>query len=235
MVVFLQRWPCYLQKPYESDLGAHFISEKTPFYSSWQPAARMNPRAIDVSDINDQTMGEILIQVLKRKGYQVFISDIVPKNARAETVAELMAMYQALDRDVDAFLFCFYSPTLYFAHADLVPPDHSKRPYSLGEIVNILEPGNDKVIWGGLRADLSPKKSISHAFVNLSITCFRALDWKSFWEVADSQTGGEFRPWLAQCLPAPTELDYFANAAIIQHLMCENLTCRLRYIIPYAF
>lgn len=235
MVVFLQRWPGYLQKPYQNRLGADFITKKTIFYGAWQPAAQINPRAIDIGDIDDQLMGEILIQVLEKKGYQAFLADAASNNAGVETVAELMARYQALDRNVDAFLFCFYSPTLYFAHGESIPPDHGKRPYSLGEIVQILEPGNNGVIWGGPRAGLAPKNSMSHAFVYLSISCFKALNWKPFWEVADSQAGGDLRPWLTQCRPAPTDMDYWADAAMIQRLMCENLACRLRHIIPYAF
>ncbi len=234
IVVFLQRWPCYLQKPHQSELGEEFITKKTPFYGAWKPAERIKPRTIDVVDIDDQMVGDILVQVLEKKGYQVFMADVAPKNTKAETVADLMARYQALDRDVDAFLFCFYSPTLYFAHAELTPKDHGKRPYSLGEIVRILESGNGGIIWSGPRAGLSPKKSISHAFVYLSISCFKALNWKPFWEVADSQVGGEFTTWLPQCYP-DTDLDYWADSAMIQRLMCQNLICRLRHIVPYAF
>ncbi len=233
IVVFLERWPCYLQKSNQSDLGTEFINKETLFYGAWKPAARINPRAIDVDDISDQMIGEILIQVLEKKGYQVFIADAVSQNT-GKTVGELMALYQVLDRHVDAFLFCFYSPTLYLAHAELAPPDHWQRPYSLGAIVHLLEPGNGGLIWGGKRADLSPKKSISHAFIYLSVSCFKALDWKPFWEVADSQVGGEFRAWLPQCFP-DTDVDYWADAAMIQRLMCQNLTCRLRHIVPYAF
>ena len=41
IVIFLQRWPCYLQKPLQSDLGVQYISKKTVFYGSWEPAGRI--------------------------------------------------------------------------------------------------------------------------------------------------------------------------------------------------
>ena len=64
---------------------------------------------------------------------------------------------------------------------------------------------------------------------------FKALDWRPLWEIADSQIGGRMRVKLNQCPPAPTDQNYPADAAIIQRLMSNNLTCRLRHLIPDAF
>src|SRR4030042_3294584 len=119
IVIFIQRWPFYLQRAGQSDLGTDFIKTKTLFYGSFEPAAHINPRTIDIQDIDNQLIGEVLVKVLKKKGYQPFIADIRPAAAGAETVAMIMARYQALDSQVDAFLFCFYSPTLFLSHPPL--------------------------------------------------------------------------------------------------------------------
>jgi UDP-2-acetamido-3-amino-2,3-dideoxy-glucuronate N-acetyltransferase len=59
VAVFLQHWPVYLQKPNRNDLGENFIKTRTIFFGPWQPAARMNPRAVDIQDIDDGLMGKI--------------------------------------------------------------------------------------------------------------------------------------------------------------------------------
>ena len=235
IVIFIQRWPFYLQTPEQSDLGADFIKTKTLFYGSFEPAGHINPRAIDIQDIDDHWIGEVLVKVLEKKGYQTFIADIRPAASEAETVAMIMARYQALDRQVDAFLFCSYSPTLFLAHARLTPQDRSTRSYGLEEIIQILQPGSRSVIWAGPRVAMAPPNSISHAFIYLSLTLFKALDWQPLWEVADSQVGGKVRPRLPECLPAPTDLNYWADAGIIQRLLLQNLECRGGHIIPYSF
>jgi hypothetical protein len=221
--------------PGQSEVGADFIKTRTLFYGSFEPAAHINPRAIDIQDIDDHWIGEVLVKVLKKKGYQTFIADIRPAASGAETVAMIMARYQALDRQVDAFLFCFYSPTLFLAHAQLTPQDRGTRSYGLEEIIQILQPGSRRVIWAGPRAAMAPPNSISHAFIYLSLTLFKALDWQPLWEVADSQAGGKIRPRIPKCLPAPTDLNYGADAGIIQRLTLQNLECRLRHIIPDSF
>ncbi len=235
IVIFIQRWPFYLQRPEQSDLGADFIKTKTLFYSSFEPAAHINPRAIDIQDIDDRWIGEVLVKVLKKKGYQTFIVDMRPAVSGAETVAMIMAGYQALDRQVDAFLFCFYSPTLFLAHARSTPQDRGTRSYGLEEVVQILQPGSRSVTWAGPRAAMAPHNSISHSFIYLSLTLFKALDWQPLWEATDSQVGGKVRPRLPECLPAPADLNYWADAGIIQRLMLQNLECRLRHIIPDSF
>jgi hypothetical protein len=234
-VIFIQRWPFYLQKVKQNDLGADFIKTKTLFYGSFEPAGHINPRAIDIQDIDDHWIGEVLVKVLKKKGYQPFLADMRPAASGAETVAMIMARYQALGRRVNAFLFCFYSPTVFLAHAQLRPQERGTRSYGLEEVLQILQPGSRRVIWAGPRAALAPANSINHAFIYLSLTLFRALDWQPLWEAADSQLGGKFRPRLAQCLPAPTDLNYEADAGVIQRLMLQNLECRLRHLIPDSF
>jgi len=235
LVIFLQHWPVYQQLPGQNNLGTDFIKKETRFSGTWEPAAQINPRAIDIRDLDDQVVGEVLLEALKKKGYEPFLAEFMPGAGGAGTAAEMMAKYQALSLQVDAFLFCFYSPTLFVARAQDTPPEHGKRSYTLEEVIQILGPGSPGVVWAGPRAALEQKKSISHAFIYVSLTLFRALDWQPLWEVADSQVGGKIRPVVQECLPAPTDLDYWADAQIIQRLMLENLRCRLRHIIPEAF
>jgi hypothetical protein len=195
----------------------------------------INPRALDVQDIDDSLMGEIILEALQRKGYQPFLAEVGPVGATPATVETMMAQYQAMDSGVDAFLFCFYAPTIFLSH----PPDRhlalSNRAYSLQEIQALLGPGNQGVIWAGPRAALAPKNSISHAFIYVSMTMVKALDWHLLWEVAGSQAGGRNRPWIPQCPPGPTDQDYWADPRIIQTLMVSNIKCRLRHLIPNAF
>jgi hypothetical protein len=234
VVVFLQRWPVYSQLPTQNEIGAEFISKHTPFVGAFRPTDRLNPRAVDIKDVDDTLMGELILEIMNQKGYQAFLSEIEPRGSRALSVEEIMAQYQALDQGVDAFIFCFYAPTLYFSDPQMVPRDRGQRSYGLQEIVRLLS-SDDRVIWGGPRAALSPKNSISHAFIYLSIACFRARDWKSLWEVADSQTSGRTRPWIPLCPPAPTDYNFPADAGMIKRLICQNLDCRLRHLIPYAY
>ena len=235
VVIFLQRWPCYLQLPSQNDLGADFIKRTTPFLGPWKTAERIDPRAVDIRDVTDQLMGEVITEALKRKGYSPFQAKIAFIPLESATPETIMAKYQAVDSQVDAFLLCFYSPTLFFANARATPQDHGQRLYSLGEIIQVLQPGGNSAIWSGSRAALAKDNSISHAFIYLSMTLFRASDWQVLWELTDSQIGGKIRPTLQQCPPAPTEQDYWADAEMIKRLMVANLQCRLRHIIPDAF
>jgi hypothetical protein len=234
VAVFLQRWPVYLQKPGRNDLGEDFIKIHTIFLGPWEPAAQINPRAVDIQDIDNCLMGEILVRILESKGYQVFLMDL-PFGAESATVGMLMAQYQAINPPVDAFLFCYYAPTLFISHAQEAPKDHSTRSYSLWEIASNLSPGTNSVIWVGLRGQASPANSISHAFIYLSFTIFKTSNWHTLMTAADSQVGGEVQPWIPQCLPAPTDKNYWANPGVIRNLMVENLKCRLSHQIPYAF
>jgi hypothetical protein len=235
VAVFVQRWPAYLQLPNQDNPGADFIKKSTLFTGPWQPAGLINPRAVDVQDITDDLAASLLIQVLTEKGYQPFAAGLLPLQPGPITVEEIMAKCQAINRGVDAILFCFYSPTVFCADAQATPKDHQKRSYSLQEMIEILNPGGNYVTWAGPRAAQAPPNSISHAFIFVSLTLFKVPDWRPLWEVADSHVGGRMRVKLAQCPPAPTDQDYPADAGIMQRLMCNNLTCRLRHLIPDAF
>jgi hypothetical protein len=235
VAVFVRRWPCYQQLAGQNFPGASFIGRRTVFYGPWEAAKPVNPRAVDVQDIDDGQITELLLRTLQAKGYQPVLSGVVPSSLESVTAENLMANYQAMDQDVDAFLFCFYSPVLYVADPQFTPEDHWQRSYSLTEVMAKLAPGSDYVIWAGPRSSQALKNSISHAFIYVSLTMFRALDWRPFWETADSQVGGRFRVAVAQCLPGPTDEDYRADAGIIQRLMYNNLKCRLRHLIPDAF
>jgi hypothetical protein len=234
VAVFLQHWPVYKQKPGRNDLGEDLINTRTIFFGPWQPAARMNPRAVDIQDIDDRLMGKILVNVLESKGYQVVLAG-VPFAAESATVGMLMAQYQAINPSVDAFLFCYYSPTLFVSQTQAVPPEHASRSSSLPEVVRQLGPATDAIIWVGNRSPNSPLDSMSHAFLYLSMTIFKALNWQTLMAEADSQIGGQVRPWIPRCPPAPTDKNYWASAEVIRNLMLNNLKCRLRHQIPDAF
>jgi hypothetical protein len=235
VAVLVQRWPAYLQLPNQNNLGADFIKKTTLFTGPWQPAGLMDPRAVDIQDIDDGAVATLLMEALIEKGYQPFLSGVFPPQPGPITVEQIMAMGQAIDPEVDAFLFCFYSPTVFGADAAVTPKDHRTRSYGLGEIIGIINPGGSRVIWAGPRAAQAYTNSISHAFIFVSLTMFKASEWQTLWEMADSQVGNRMRLKLAQCPPAPTDQNYPADAAMIQRLMSNNLTCRLRHLIPDAF
>ncbi len=235
VALFVQRWPVYQQLPNQDNPGADFIKESTLFTGPWQPAGLINPRAVDIQDINDELVANLFLQVLTEKGYQPYLAGVFPSQPGPITVAEIMAKCRAMDRDVDAFLFCFYSPAAFCAEAKVTPKDHQRRSYSLQELIGILNPGENWVIWAGPRAAQAPPNSISHAFIYISLTMFRASDWRPLWEVADSETGGRLRVALSICPPGPTDQNYWADAAIIQRLICNNLRCRLGHLVPDAF
>jgi len=234
IAVFVQHWPVYQELPNQNDLGADFIKKSTLFTGPWQPGGSINPRAVDIEDINAEVAATLLTQVLTEKGYEPFLSGVFPAQPGPITVAEIMAKCQAVDPWVDAFLFCFYSPVVFCAEAQAAPADRRQRSYGLQELIGILNPGATQVIWAGPRAAQAPPRSISHAFIYVSLTMFKALDWRPLWEIADSQIGGRMRVNLNQCPPSPTDQNYPADAAIIQRLMTNNLTCRLRHLIPDA-
>jgi hypothetical protein len=234
IAVFLQRWPVYLQKSGQNGLGEGFIKPETVFYGPWQPAPQLNPRAVDIQDIDNCLIGDVLVRILENKGYQVFLVDI-PSASESATVKMLMAQYQAINPPVDAFLFCYYAPTLFLSHAEGAPKDHTAKSYSLWEMMSGLSPGTDSVIWVGDRSKNSPNNSMSHAFIYWSMTFFKASDWRTLMASADSQVGGQVRPWIPRCPPASTDKNYRADPGIIQNLMVDNLKCRLGRQIPYAF
>jgi len=231
----VQRWPAFLQLPNQDSPGADFIKESTLFTGPWQPAGLINPRGVDVLDINDEVVQNLFLQVLTEKGYQPYAAGVFPSQTGHITVAEIMAKCQALDQEVDALLFCFYSPAVFCAEAKATPKDHQRRSYGLGELIGFLNPGGNRVIWAGPRAVQAPPNSISHAFIYVSLTMFRAYDWRPLWEAADSHTGGRLRVTVSACPPGPTDQNYWADAAIMQRLMVNNLRCRLEHLIPDAF
>jgi len=235
VAVFIQRWPAFQQLPNQNDLGADFIKKSTPFTGPWQPAGSINPRAVDIRDIDDEVMAEVLTRALIEKGYQPFVSGVFSPQPGPITVEEIMAKSQAVNPQFDAFLFCFYSPVVFCAEAKATPKEHRQRSYGLQELIEALNPGLGYLAWAGPRAAQAPPDSITHAFIYVSLTMFKALDWRPLWEIADSQLGGRMRVNLALCPPAPTDESYPADAAMIQRLLAANLTCRLRHLIPDAF
>ena len=234
MPSFCSTGRCICKSPNRNDLGEDFIKPQTVFFGPWQRAAQINPRAVDIADIDDGLMGELLIRILEKKGYQVFLAT-QPLAGEKDTVEMIMARYQESFPPVDAFLFCYYAPTLFVSHAQEVPQGHAERSYSLGEIVSGLSPGTDSVIWVGRRDQNSPSNSISHAFIYWAMTIFNASTGQTIMAQADSQVGGQVRPWISRCPPAPTNKNYPASPEIIRDLMIDNFECRLRREIPYAF
>jgi hypothetical protein len=233
VAIFLQRWPVYRKLKGRGEMQLDFIDKNTPFLNAWEQAQRIPPRAVDVQDFDEGLMGDLLLEALRYKGYNPFIAEML--SAGPETPALIMAKYLVLDPEVDGFLFCFYSPTLYYSNATKVPPDHHIRSYPLQEIVHTINPGGDGVMWAGPRAGRAPPDSISHAFVYLSMTLFKARDNQMLWTVSGSQVGGKMRVLVWACPPEPAEEDYWADVAVIQRLMVKNVRCRLRHLIPDAF
>lgn len=208
-----------------------FIRKTTLFKGPWEPAAQIHSRAVDIQDIDEGVMGEILVKALKKKGYQPFLLGVSLTPSGPLTVEEIMAKNPGLD----AHLFCFYSPTVYVSRDQDPPKDHDRRSYGLQEIVERLNPGGHRVIWAGPRAALAPPGSISHAFIYVSMTMFGTSGGRPLFEVADSQVGGRLPPTLWSCPPAPTDQNYWADAAMVQRLMGNNLACRLKHLIPDSF
>jgi hypothetical protein len=215
-------------------LGEDFIKPQTIFFGPWQPAAQVHPRAVDVQDIDSDLVGNLVVGILENKGYQVFLAT-QSGSGQNDTVEMLMARYQESNPPVEAFLFCYYAPTLYVSHAQEVPGYHAKKSYSLEEIASHLAPGTDSVIWVGHRDQNSPSNSISHAFIYMAMTIFKASTGQTIMAQADSRVGGQVRPWVPRCPPAATNENYPASPNNIRTLMLDNFRCRLRREIPYAF
>jgi hypothetical protein len=189
---------------------------------------------VDIQDIDAVDVENIVRSILEAKGYTVSLANL-PLEENQETVERLMAQYQENHPAVDAFLFCYYAPTLFISHAWEAPPAHSQQSYSLEEMVATLSPTTDAVIWVGQRDQDSPSNSMSHAFIYWSMTMFKAATGRSMMMQADSRLGGPIRPYIPRCLPASTNKNYPASAKIIRNLMIDNFRCRLRNQIPFAF
>lgn len=233
VAVFVQRWPVYRQIQGQGEMQLEFISKSTPFLNAWSPADRLPPRAVDVADIDDALMGELLLEALRNKGHDPFLAEAMAPGR--ETPAGVMGRFLTVAPEIDAFLFCFYAPTLYFSRDDKAPADRGSRSYSLAEIIRTLNPRGDQVVWAGPRAGRAPPDSISHAFIDLSMTLFKAGDQQVLWTVSGSQVGGRLRGMVWNCPPEPTEEDYPVSAAQIRRLMVDNVRCRLRRLTPQAF
>lgn len=232
VVVFLQRWPVYLQLPGQAGAGDCFLKPDAIFAAPWESAPRLNLRALDVQDIDDNLMGEILVRALEKKGYQAFLAELPFPSAEKCTVQAVMDRYLALGPGVDAFLFCYYSPTLFLTRARAAPEDFRRRPYSLSEIVGFLTPSTQWTVWAGQVSGQAPANAITHAFIYVTMSLLTAREGKPLLMVADTQSAGKLHPFVPQCPPAPTDEDYPADEAIIQRLMVNNLKCRLHHIIP---
>ena len=179
------------------------LNLKRFFSGRGKRATEIPPRAVDIQDIDTTQIGKIVVRILEEKGYQVFLAN-PPLEDNKETVDRLMAQYQESHPHVDAFLFCYFAPTLFVSHAREVPPGHTKESYSLEEIVGTLSPVTDSVIWVGQRDQNSPSNSISHAFIYWAMTMFNATTGQPIMLQADSRGGGPIRPWIPRCPPAPT-------------------------------
>lgn len=234
VAIFIQRWPAYLKLANQRDPGEDFIKTRSLFFGPWQPATPLNLRTIDVADITDAAVGELLQQVLEQKGYQPVLVDSC-SGPSGVPVQELMAGYRAVNPGVEGFLFCYYSPCLFLSQVQNQTSRCAGRSCSLLEIIQLLHPGGDSVVWAGPRSTQAPKDSISHAFIYVSMTMFKVRDWRPLWEVSDSQVSGGMGLMISQCPPGPTKENYWADAATIQRLMLENLRCRLRHLVPDAF
>ena len=234
IAVFIQHWPVYLQKPGQNYLGEDFIKSDTIFYGPWEQAAQIPPRAIDLQDLDTGLMSGVIAGILEQKGYQVFLAN-PPLAGKNETIDSLMVHYQETHSPVDAFFFCYFAPTLFVSQAQEVSKGHAKRSYSLNEIISSLSPAHDSIIWVGQRDQNSPVNSMSHAFIYWAMTIFDAATRKPIMLQADSRVGGPVRPWIPQCPPAPTDKNYPASSKIIKNLMIDNLKCRLKHEIPFAF
>ncbi len=234
MAVFIQHWPMYLEKPGRHFLGEDFIKSQTVFRGPWQRASQIPSRAVDIQDIDSVEIGNIVIRILEAKGYAVSLADL-PMEDNQETVERIMAQYQENHPAVDAFLFCYFAPTLFVSHAREAPSGHSQQSYSLEEMVATLSPGTDAVIWVGQRDQNSPSNSISHAFIYWAMTIFKAATGKPIMMQADSRLGGPVHPWIPRCPPASIDKNYPASVKVIRNLMIDNLACRLRNQIPFAF
>jgi len=235
VAVFVQRWPCYLKLPAQAHLGNDFIRTSTPFAGAFQPTEELPPRAIDVTDIDACLVEEILFRELAKKGFQPELGHVGPLPNRSVTVSEIMARYQVINPEVQSFLFCFFSPTLFVAQAEKAPKERHRRSFSLLEIINLLNPGQTSVIWAGPQAAEAPSGAISHAFIYWSMTLFRAWTWEPLVLVADSRVATRPRFDLPRCPPGPTAENYPADAEVIIRLMTDNLRCRLRFLLPDAF
>lgn len=235
VAVFVQRWPHYLRLTNQAFLGEEYIKTSTLFYGPFQTAENPHPRAIDVADVDDHLVAEILVRELAKKGFQPEVAALPPLPQRGVTIAEIMARYQLINPEIQSFLFCFFSPTLFVAHPQKAPQERLQRPFRLLEIVNLLNPGQTWVIWAGPHAGEAPPNAISHAYIYWSMTLFRAWQWQPLVLVADSQVATTPRLHLPQCPPAPTKENYPADTEVITRLMLDNLRCRLRFLLPDAF
>ncbi len=229
--VVLQRWPHFLSKPEQSFLGENFIGAQTVFGGPWQPAASLDPLAMDVAEISDAEVGEALLWALHRRGYEPKLLNLVPGSDTA-TVKELLERYGESHPDLDGVLFCYYAPTVFVASPAMLPAGAGRRSVRLADLTGSASGGG--LIWSGQRRGRAQPDTILHAFIYTSLTLFRLRTQQPVWLTADSRVGGRIRPAIAECPPGPTDQDYRADPAMVQRIMLNNLRCRLWHLLPDA-
>ncbi len=233
VAVFLRHWPCHRAFPGQPSLSSAFISGDTVFFAPLQASPDPHPRAVDLADF-EELVADTLLDCLRNRGYEpVLLSGeaLVPSDL---PLADFLSPSQILMPGVDAYLFGFYSPTLYVSDPDRVPPGQKERSYFLEEMIRWLNPGRGQALWAGPSAVRAPGTSISHAAIHMSLTLFRARDGGILWQVADSRVAGRPHGIVARCPPFPSREDYWATAGVIRRLMRDNLKCRLHFLIPEA-
>jgi hypothetical protein len=231
--IVLERWPHFKAHPDQNSLGSDFIRDRTPFFGPWQPAQNIDPHALDVADVTDADVARTLIEALRARGYEANLISLPLDPEAAITVQEFLEKYGSPEQGVDGWLFCYYAPTLFVTDKQFLPAGAQKRSIGLTELAQVMgREGN--LSWAGKRRAQAPTQTISHAFIYLSMSLFKAQDGPPVWMVADSRVGGRIRPTVTECPPGPTDGDYPADAAMIRRIMLSNLRCRLWHLLPDA-
>ncbi len=231
--VLLRHWPAYQQLPGKPQLDSDFISRDTPFFAALETARDPHPRAVDLAGLDDE-VGEAFLEALRNRGYEPVLLPVEALVPTPEPLAVFLARQRLLTPELDAYLFCFYAPTLYVSHPDRGPAARGERSYTVEEMVRLLNPGRRQVLWAGPAASQAPAISISQAVVHLALTLFRAQDGRALWQVADSRVAGHPHGIVANCPPFPSREDYWTGGDVIRRLMRDNLRCRLHYLLPDA-
>ncbi|HAY22226.1 MAG TPA: hypothetical protein DCY27_08675 [Desulfobacterales bacterium] len=234
IAVFLQRWPHFLSRDDQNAAGDGFIRDQTLFLGPFKPADRINPRAMDVLDITDADIAQSIMEVMIDKGYDPYLVSVLPSPQEKLTTNSLMARYRLVDDEVDGFLFCYYTPTLFVADSTFLPKGANRRSVGLYELAGSLDPSAADFIWSGQRQSQAPPRAITHAFIYLSMTLFNARNWQPLWMTADANVWGRIRPAIAECPPGPTDRDYWTDPAMVHRIMLRNLRCRLWHLIGDA-
>lgn len=231
--VLLRHWPAYQQFPGKPQLNSDFIAGDTRFFAPLEVARDPNPRAVDLAGL-DEEVADAILDALRNRGYEPVLLPVEPLIPATDPVAALLERQRLLTPELDAYLFCFYGPTLYVSDPARAPGARGERSYTVEEVVRLLNPGRAQVLWAGPAASQAPSMSISQAVVHIALTLFRAQDGRALWQVADSRVAGHPHGIVANCPPFPSREDYWTGAAVIRRLMRVNLKCRLHYLLPDA-